>query len=79
MSTAQQVDVVASLKVQSLAAGYGLTTEQRVAADVAVALNKYRMCSPGELADGVTAALMSQVPPSVAIQALSAAIGKSER
>ena len=54
----------------------GLTPAQHIAADIAAVLNKHRLRSPGELADGLTAALMAQVPPSVAIQALSAAIGK---
>lgn len=53
-----------------------LTPEQQIAADVSAALDKHRSRNPGELAGGLTAALMNQVPPSVAIQALSDAIGK---
>lgn len=52
------------------------TAEQLIAADVSAVLIKHRSRNPGELADGLTAALMAQVPPSVAIQALSVAIGK---
>ncbi|MEW9901008.1 hypothetical protein ABWL39_20505 [Chitinivorax sp. PXF-14] len=48
----------------------------QIADEAAVVLERWRDCPPDVMADGLAAALMSQVPPPLAIQALSSAIGK---